>query len=98
MSEHSTAVTIAPGEDSMERMMDGMNGGMETTAPMPDMAPSDGGGVARPRPKRSSQPKAARKSKPRAKARKAGVKGSKGKARAKARKSGGSKRAKKRRR
>jgi hypothetical protein len=83
----------------MERMMDGMNGGMETTAPMPDMAPSDGGGVVqRSRPKRSRRPKAARKSKPKAKARKAGGKRAKGKARAKARKSGGSKRAKKRRR
>lgn len=79
----------------MERMMDGMNGGMETTAPMSDMGATDGGGAARPRPKRRSAPKA-RKSKPKAKARKTGSKRSKGKARAKARKTGGSKRGKKR--
>lgn len=81
----------------MERMMDGMNGDMETTAPMPDLGPTDGGGAAeRPRPKRSSRPKAARKSKPTSKVRKAGGTRPKGKARAKARKSGGSKGAKKR--
>ena len=46
----------------MERMMDGMNGGMESTAPMPDMGTTtDGDGAGkRPRPKRSSRPKAAR--------------------------------------
>ena len=82
---------IAPGEDSMERMMDGMNGGMETT-PMPDVAATDGmGAVERPRPQRPSRPKAARKRKPKAKAkaRKPARKRSKAKTRAKARKSGG---------
>ena len=94
MSQQRTAVTIRPGEDSMERMMDGMNGGMETTAPMPDMGATDGGGAAeRPRPKRS-RPKAAKKSKPTSRARKAGGKRPKAKARAKARKP--AKRAKKR--
>jgi hypothetical protein len=82
----------------MERMMDGMNGGMETSAPMPDMGTTDGGGAAeRSRSKRPSRPKAAKKTGGKAKprARKTGGKRSKGKARAKARKSGGSKRAKK---
>jgi hypothetical protein len=92
-------VTIALGEDSMERMMDGMNGGMETSAPMPDMGiPDNGGAAAAPaRPRRSSRPKAAKKSpsKTKSKDRKTGSKRPKAKARAKTRKSGGSKRAKK---
>jgi hypothetical protein len=94
----SEQLTHRPGEDSMERMMDGMNGGMETTAPMPDMGMTDGGGAAeRPRPKRSSsRPKAAKKSKPKAKARKSGAKRPKAKVRAKAGKAGRSKTAKKR--
>jgi hypothetical protein len=78
----------------MERIMDGMNGGMETTAPMSDMGTTDGGGVPkRPRPSRSSRPKAAKK---------AGKTGGKKRAkktmkgRAKARKTTGRKRAKKR--
>jgi hypothetical protein len=79
----------------MERMMDGMNGGMETTTPMPDMGTTDGGGAVpkRPRPKRSSRPKAAKK------ARKTGGKKrakKSTKSRAKARKTSGRKRAKKR--
>lgn len=46
----------------MERMMDGVNGGMETTAPMPDMGTTDGDGTPRrPRPKRTGRPKAAKK-------------------------------------
>jgi len=52
----------------MERMMDGMNGGMETTS-MPEMGGFDGGGAVEPsRPKRPSRPKAAGKRKPQAKA------------------------------
>jgi hypothetical protein len=83
----------------MERMMDGMNGGMESTAPMPEMGTTtDGDGAGkRPRPKRS-RPKAAR---PKAakKARKSGGKKRAKKtikARTKARKTTGRKRAKKR--
>jgi hypothetical protein len=73
----------------MERMMDAMNGGMETGAPMPEIGGTDGGGAAaRPRPKR---PKAVKKAPKRA----AGKKRPKAKARAKARKTGGT-RAKKR--
>jgi hypothetical protein len=69
----------------MERMMDGMNGGMETTTPMPDMGGTDGG-AARPRSKRSSRPKAKKSGgKSKSKARKTG---GKRKTRAKARKSG----------
>jgi len=82
----------------MERMMDGMNGGMETTS-MPEMGGFDGGGaVEPPRPKRPSRAKAAGKRKPKAKAKagKTARKRPKAKARAKARKSGGAKRAKKR--
>jgi len=44
----------------MERMMDGMNGGMETAAPMSGMGTTDGDGAPKPRPKRTSRPKAAR--------------------------------------
>jgi hypothetical protein len=77
----------------MERMMDGMNGGMETAAPMPQMGATDGGGaVARPRPKPSSRPKAAKKAR-----KPAGKKRAAKKTRAKARKpAGGKKRAAKR--
>lgn len=77
----------------MERMMDGMNGGMDTVAPMSDVGTTDGDGAPkRPRPKRSSRPKAAKK------ARKTGGKkrAKKTKARAKSRKTSGRKRAKKR--
>lgn len=95
----SQQLTIAPGEASMERMMDGMNGGMETAAPMSDMGTTDGDGAPkRPRPKSTSRPKAAR---PKAakKARKSGGKKratKTTKARTKARKTTGRKRAKKR--
>jgi len=87
----------------MERIMDGMNGGMETAAPMSEMGTTDGDeGAAKPRPKRTSRPKArATAARPKAakKARKTG-----GKKRAKkttkgatkARKTTGRKRAKKR--
>jgi hypothetical protein len=79
----------------MERMMDGMNGGMDTATPMSDMGTTDGNGAApkRSRPKRSSRPKAAKK------ARKTGGKKrakKSTKSRAKARKTTGRKRAKKR--
>jgi hypothetical protein len=67
----------------MERMMDGMNGGMETAAPMSEMGTTDGDGAPKPRPKRTSRPKAARPKAARPKAAK------------KARKTGGKKRAKK---
>lgn len=88
------AVTIAPGEDSMERMMDGMNGGMETTAPMPDMGTTDGdGAIKQPRPKRRSRPKAAKKAR-KTGGKKRAKKTTKG--RAKARKTTARKRAKKR--
>lgn len=80
----------------MERMMDGMNGGMETAAPMSEMGTTDGDSAPkRPRPKkRSSRPKAAAK-----KARKTGGKKrakKTTKARTKSRKTSGRKRAKKR--
>lgn len=78
----------------MERMMDPMNGGMETTAPMSDMGTTDGGGaVKRPRPKRSTRPKAAKKAR-KSGGKKRAKKTMKG--RAKARKTTGRKRAKKR--
>jgi hypothetical protein len=82
----------------MERMMDAMNGGMETSTPMPEMGTTDGGAMERPRPKRASRPKRAKKSggsKSKAKARKSGGARGKSKTRAKARKSGTRKRAKK---
>ena len=67
----------------MERMMDGMNGGMETAAPLSDMGTTDGDESApSPRPKRTSRPKARAKAAP-------------PKAAKKARKTGGNKRAKK---
>ena len=78
----------------MERMMDGMNGGMETATPMSDMGTTDGDGAPkRPSPRRTSRPKAAKK------ARKTGGKKrakKTTKARAKTRKTTGRKRAKKR--
>ena len=78
----------------MERMMDGMNGGMETTAPMPDVGATDGDGAGkRPRPKRASRPKAAKKAR-KSGGKKRAKKTTKG--RAKARKTTGRKRAKKR--
>jgi hypothetical protein len=78
----------------MERMMDGTNGGMETTAPMPDMGTTDGDvAVKRPRPKRPSRPKAAKKAR-KSGGKKRAKKTMKG--RAKARKTTGRKRAKKR--
>lgn len=78
----------------MERMMDPMNGGMETTAPMPDMGTTDGGGaVKRPRPSRASRPKAAKKAR-KSGGKKRAKKTTKGSA--KARKTSGRKRAKKR--
>jgi hypothetical protein len=79
----------------MERTMDGLNGGMDTTMPMPEMGGTDGGGAARPRPKRTSRPKAAKKTRKAAGKKRAKPK-AKAKARAKTRKSSGSKRAKKR--
>ena len=78
----------------MERMMDGMNGGMETPAPMSDMGTTDGDrGVKPPRPKGARRPKAAKKA-PKSGGKKRAKKTTK--ARAKARKSTGRKRAKKR--
>jgi hypothetical protein len=79
----------------MERMMDGMNGGMEATTPMPDMGTTDGGGAApkRARPKARSRPKAAKKARTTG-GKKRAKKSTK--ARAKARKTTGRKRAKKR--
>jgi len=94
----SQQLTIALGEASMERMMDGMNGGMETAAPMSDMGTTDGDGAPkRSRPKRTTRPKAA-PPKAAKKARKSGGKkrAKKTKARTKARKTTGRKRAKKR--
>ena len=78
----------------MERMMDGMNGGMETTSPMPDMGTTDGDGAPkRSSGKRSRRPKAAKKSR-----KSGGKKRAKKttKARSKGRKTTGRKRAKKR--